>query len=260
MARWVVTGGSSGIGLATVDRALARGDEVTVLDLHPCPRQAATSVQCDLGDAAAIATGMQAVTGSVDVLVNNAGVPGTHDADVVLRVNVLGVRELTSLLVARRQLAAGAVVVNVASIAGRRWSQRIDELRALLRTTDFEAGVAWIHAHPMSGKDAYTFSKECVIVLTKQWGELLRTTGVRCVSVSPGPAETAIIGDFRASMGDARIDWTAEQVGRLAAPDDVAAAIAAMAHPSMAWVNAVDLPVDGGLSGGMVGGWVHPAD
>jgi NAD(P)-dependent dehydrogenase (short-subunit alcohol dehydrogenase family) len=258
MARWVVTGGSSGIGLATVDLAVVSGHHVVSIDKVQCPRPGVVSVIADLADPIAIADAASTITGPVDVLVNNAGVPGTHSAETVLRVNALAVRLLTDLL--RDRMPAGSCVINVASIAGRRWAQRVDLVRSLLDTSSYDDGVAWIAEHPMSGKDAYTFSKECVIVLTQRWGALLRTHGIRACSVSPGPVETAIIGDFRTSMGDARIDWTAEQTGRLAHPGDIAPVIAALAGSGMQWVNAVDIPVDGGLTGGLPGGWVSSGE
>jgi NAD(P)-dependent dehydrogenase (short-subunit alcohol dehydrogenase family) len=156
-------------------------------------------------------------------LANVAGVPGTFPAELVMRVNVLGLRHVTESVLPR--LAAGSAVVNVASVAAVRDPRPRDEVAALLATPSFEAGLAWCLDHPLDAPSAYRFSKQVLIEWTLQASAAWRPRGVRVVSVSPGVVDTPILPDFRASMGDTAIDTaTAERVdgglvgGRLAIP------------------------------------------
>ncbi len=112
------------------------------------------------------------------------------------------------------------------------------------------AGLHWCLEHPLDGPSAYRFSKQVLIEWTLQASAAWRRRGVRVVSVSPGVVDTPILGDFRASMGDAAIDTATAEAGRLAEPDDIAPVIAFLLSPEAAWVNGVDLRVDGGLVGG----------
>ena len=81
----VVTGGASGIGLATCARLRDEGFTVTALDLRPDGAAAAAdlTMRCDVTDEADVANAMAAVTeklGGIDVLVNNAGITGSREA------------------------------------------------------------------------------------------------------------------------------------------------------------------------------------
>ena len=187
------------------------------------------------------------------VLLNIAGVPGTADPMVTMQVNVLGLRMLTELLIGR--MRSGGAVTNVASIAGAQWQAHLDEVQRLLATPDYETGVSWLRDHPMDGKRAYDFSKECVVVLTKQHGRFLREHGVRVNSISPGPVRTPILKDFRESIGP-MLDLVTRETGRDATVDDIARVMLFVSDPVLQWLNATDVQVDGGFMSGLVGGWV----
>ena len=242
----VVTGAASGIGAATVARLVAAGRDVVGLDRQParhCP-----TVLCDLSRPETIDAAVGELPPELGGLANVAGVPGTFPAELVLRVNVLGLRHLTSALLPR--LVPGSAVVNVASVAAVRDPAPRALVAELLATASFDEGLAWCLDHPRDAPSAYRFSKQVLVEWTLQASVAARRRGVRVVSVSPGVVDTPILPDFRASMGDAAIDTATAEAGRLAEPDDIAPVIAFLLSPAAAWVNGVDLRIDGGLVGG----------
>ena len=251
--RVVVTGAASGIGHRTTELLLESGAHVIALDRNPVQLSVAQFVSVDMTKPHTIAAAAGAISGEIDVLLNIAGVPGTADPEVTMRVNVLGLRMLTELLIGR--IRTGGAVTNVASIAGAQWQAHLEEVQRLLATPDYDTGVAWVKDHPMDGKRAYDFSKECVVVLTKQHGKYLREHGVRVNSVSPGPVRTPILKDFRESIGPL-LDLVTRETGRDATVDDIARVLLFVSDPVLQWLNASDVQVDGGFMSGLVGGWV----
>jgi NAD(P)-dependent dehydrogenase (short-subunit alcohol dehydrogenase family) len=242
----VVTGAASGIGAATAARLHAAGRTVVGLDRQPargCP-----TVLCDLARPETIDAAVAELPAELGGLANVAGVPGTFPAELVMRVNVLGLRHLTEAVLPR--LVPGSAVVNVASVAALRDPAPRDLAAELLATPTFDAGLAWVAEHPLDAPSAYRFSKQVLIEWTLQASVAWRRMGVRALSVSPGVVDTPILPDFRASMGDAAIDTATAEAGRLAEPDDIAPVIAFLLSPEARWVNGVDLRVDGGLVGG----------
>lgn len=252
--RVVVTGAASGIGRRTAELLLEAGAHVVALDRNPVDLPVSQFVSVDMTDPASIDAAVNSINGEIDVLLNIAGVPGTANPEVTMRVNVLGLRMLTELLITR--IARGGAVTNVASIAGAQWQAHLDDVTRLLATPDYDSGVAWVRDHPMDGKRAYDFSKECVVVLTKQHGRFLREHGVRVNSVSPGPVHTPILKDFRESLGPI-LDLVKRETGRDATADDIARVLLFVSDPVLQWLNASDVQVDGGFMSGLVGGWVQ---
>ncbi|MEY3358016.1 MAG: hypothetical protein RIR87_1075 [Actinomycetota bacterium] len=252
--RVVVTGAASGIGRRTAELLLEAGAHVVALDRNTVDLPVSQLVSVDMTDPASIDAAVNSINGEIDVLLNIAGVPGTANPEVTMRVNVLGLRMLTELLITR--IARGGAVTNVASIAGAQWQAHLDDVTRLLATPDYDSGVAWVRDHPMDGKRAYDFSKECVVVLTKQHGRFLREHGVRVNSVSPGPVHTPILKDFRESLGPI-LDLVKRETGRDATADDIARVLLFVSDPVLQWLNASDVQVDGGFMSGLVGGWVQ---
>ncbi|MFZ8986830.1 MAG: SDR family NAD(P)-dependent oxidoreductase [Steroidobacteraceae bacterium] len=134
--RWVVTGGSRGIGLAVAKRALAAGDRVAVLARRPPPELAATLgetphlvLPADVSDPLSVAAAMASVAaqwGGIDVLVNNAGLHRggklerlpLEDWNAVLATNLSGA--MHCLRAALPHMGGGASVVNVGAVVGFR--------------------------------------------------------------------------------------------------------------------------------------------
>src|SRR5512135_726939 len=111
----VVTGGSSGIGAEIAAQFEARGDHVVVLDRNP-RADGRPVVICDLADPASVDAAALDLPGTIDVLVNAAGVSGLAGVPIVMAVNYYGLRQLTETLAPR--ITDGGCVVNVASTSG----------------------------------------------------------------------------------------------------------------------------------------------
>jgi len=261
----IVTGSSSGIGHAVCARLSRKGIAVISVDQNEAPEgvDVIAHFGCDLSDADAVKNLMQDLDAQFDPttfvsLINVAGVPGTRPASTVLEVNLLAVRSLCRALSSR--FSPGASIVNIGSISGNAWQQRLDVHQFLLRLDDDQAREWWRDRSKSVGVDPYTFSKEAVIVWSMlQAGELLGT-GIRCNVVSPGPVDTPLLPTFREQIGDDRIDWVLTHSGRAATPDEIAEAIEWLAVGESRWVNGHHLVVDGGYTAGLLSGWVDVAN
>jgi len=261
----IVTGSSSGIGHAVCARLSRKEIAVIGVDQNEAPEgvDVIAHFGCDLSDADAVKNLMQDLDAQFDPttfvsLINVAGVPGTRPASTVLEVNLLAVRSLCRALSSR--FSPGASIVNIGSISGNAWQQRLDVHQFLLRLDDDQAREWWRDRSKSVGVDPYTFSKEAVIVWSMlQAGELLGT-GIRCNVVSPGPVDTPLLPTFREQIGDDRIDWVLTHSGRAATPDEIAEAIEWLAVGESRWVNGHHLVVDGGYTAGLLSGWVDVAN
>lgn len=170
--------------------------------------------------------------GSVDVLVNNAGIvlPGTVETldpaawDRTMAVNVRSVY-LMSRLVLPHMRERGGVIVNVASSVAHR-------------------GV--------SDRAAYTASKGAILALTRAMAADLMRSGIRVNSVSPGTTDTPSLAERLQAFDDpedARRRFIGRQpMGRLGTAEEVAAAIVFLAVRDAAFITGADLAVDGGMT------------
>jgi NAD(P)-dependent dehydrogenase (short-subunit alcohol dehydrogenase family) len=257
--RCLVTGTASGIGEATTKLLTAGGASVVSLDRNkPSPEIISAveqHVEVDLADPASIDAALAQVEGNVDVLANVAGIPGTAPAELVFKVNFLGLRHLTEALAFERMNQGGSIV-NVASTAGFQWALRLDALKDLMTTETFDEGLAWFRANPQQG-NAYNFSKEATTVYTLAMGGAVREIAeLRINAVLPGPVETPILADFEESMGKETLDGVKAFLGRHATPSDIAPAIVYLASRDSRWINGTTLIADGGISGAVLAGLV----
>jgi len=246
VSRILVTGAGSGIGQALTDQLLTAGHEVIGADRDVAGVPAgATAFRVDLTDSAQISGLVETLVkhaGGLDGLANVAGVPGTAPAETVLRVNYLGARRLTEALLPA--IGPGGAVVNVSSLAGRR-PVVDDDTAWRLQAADDEEILGFVKTNGFDGSPTYDLSKKLLVAWTKATAAAQIKRRVRVCAVSPGPTETPIINDFRATMPG--VDVTAEMVGRLGRPEEVAAAVAFLLMPAASWINGIDLELDGGL-------------
>ncbi len=258
--RILLTGASTGIGNATLQRLVACGHEVVNLDIKDAPDGAAEHHHCDVSDPASIESVVAGLEGTFDGLGNIAGVAGSMGAELVLRVNVYGLRHITETLLAAGKINDGASIVNIASLAGMVWNRHLDRIAELDAAEDFAAGIEVAQSYERGGPAAYTLSKEWVVSYTKHLAGQVLDRGIRVNSVSPGPVDTPLFPYFEQDTGVEQMAWLNEQVGRVATPEDQAEVVTWLLVGDSGWVNAVDLPVDGGLSAGMTVGWANPKD
>ncbi|MEU8921483.1 SDR family oxidoreductase [Kitasatospora sp. NPDC048545] len=234
----LVTGGASGIGLATAQVLGERGADVAVLDLDPSSvRAPLRGFTADVADDHSVRAAVQAAAealGGIDILVNNAGIgaAGTVEDNPdeqwhrVLDVNVLGIVRTTRAALPYLRRSACASVVNTCSIAAT-------------------AG--------LPQRALYSASKGAVYSLTLAMAADHVREGIRVNCVNPGTVDTPWV----ARLLDAAADPAAERAalnarqptGRLVSAEEVAAAIAYLASPAAASVTGTALAVDGGMAG-----------
>jgi NAD(P)-dependent dehydrogenase (short-subunit alcohol dehydrogenase family) len=237
----VVTGGGSGIGRAAALRFAAEGAAVLVADLAGASaetvaaeataaggRAAAAAVDVtDQRQVAAMADRAAGAFGGVDVLLAAAGVLAFGDVvqtepavwERVLAVNLTGLylcaRAVIPLMVAR----GGGSIVTISSSTG---------------------------AHDAApGTAAYIASKGGVAMLTKAMAVDHAPAGVRVNAIAPGPTATPML-EAVMSAEELRAFGQAMPIGRLAAPDELAAAALFLASDEASYVTGAVVAVDGG--------------
>jgi NAD(P)-dependent dehydrogenase (short-subunit alcohol dehydrogenase family) len=249
--RAVVTGAASGVGAALLD-VLAEVDveHVVALDLNKPSGPHDVFVEVNLSDEVAVGDAIGAIDGPVDVLFNNAGVADTSPAETVLRVNYLALRMLSEGLLDR--MPEGGAIVNTSSLAGLPWRKRAEPINALLDidvTSGWTKSLEWLDANRDTyGDSPYNFSKEVVALYTMRSSRPTGRRGVRTNSVCPGPIDTPLLPDFRQTSSDKIIDWNIREMsGRAVQPREVASTLAFLGSPAAAYVNGVNLEIDGGF-------------
>ena len=230
MKHVLITGGSRGIGAATVRAFSAAGYAVSFF-YEKCTAQAAlvaeqtgaAAVRCDVADAQAVQEAVSALA-PVDVLVNNAGIAhyglisqiSEAQWDRLFAVNIKGVYHcVNAVLPAMLHRQAGSIV-NVASM----WGQ---------------VGA--------SCEACYSATKGAILALTKALAQELGPSGIRVNAVSPGVILTDMVKNVSREVLDGLAQETPlEKNGR---PEDVAQAILYLAEAE--FVTGQNLPVNGGF-------------
>ena len=234
----IVTGGASGIGLATAKLLAARGAQVACLDIKPDDvPEPLVGLACDVTDdasvRAAVATAVERF-GRLDVVVNNAGIGaiGTIADNPddewlrVLDVNVVGMVRVARAALPHLRQSPAAAIVNTCSIAAT-------------------AG--------LPQRAVYSASKGAVLSLTLAMAADHVREGIRVNCVNPGTADTPWVGRLLAQAPDPDAERKAlnarQPMGRLVSADEVAQAIAYLASPLSASTTGTALAVDGGMQG-----------
>jgi NAD(P)-dependent dehydrogenase (short-subunit alcohol dehydrogenase family) len=232
----VITGGSSGIGLATARRFVAEGATVFMMgrrqerldaavaaiggDVHAVRGDVANSQDLDrLYDA------VRQAGRRIDVVFANAGAAiagalgdiSEEDFDAIVGVNMRG-----TLFTVQKALPLmndrGAIVLtgSIAGVKGR------------------------------AGRSVYAASKAALRSFTRSWASDLRERGIRVNLISPGPTETGSL----VNASQMALDELASPIlrRRLGQPDEIAAAVLFLASDDAAFVNATELFADGGYA------------
>jgi NAD(P)-dependent dehydrogenase (short-subunit alcohol dehydrogenase family) len=243
----VLTGVASGIGARTAELAAALGADVIGVDVRVPAQPVGLFVQADLGSQAGVDELVARLPPRLDALCNVAGVSGNGGIVATLSINFYGLRALTEALAPR--LREGGSVVNVASIAGFGWRANIERARTMISVPGFPDVARLAADHGAGDEIGYPLSKELLLLWTFRAAHqaLFKERGIRVNAVSPGPVETPILTQFRAVLGDARVDSDIARVGRSGTPADIAPPILFLCSDGARWINGVNLPADGGL-------------
>ncbi|MFI1921343.1 MULTISPECIES: SDR family NAD(P)-dependent oxidoreductase [unclassified Streptomyces] len=236
--RALVTGGASGIGLATAGLLAEQGARVAVLDREPAGVPGPLlALKADVTDDASVRAAVEEAAGrfgGLDILVNNAGIGATGTVEDnpdeqwhhVLDVNVIGMVRTTRAALPYLRRSSRAAVVNTCSIAAT-------------------AG--------LPQRALYSAGKGAVLSLTLAMAADHVREGIRVNCVNPGTADTPWVARLLDAADDPEAERAAlharQPMGRLVTADEVAAAIVYLASPAAGSVTGTALAVDGGMQG-----------
>ena len=229
----VVTGASRGIGAAIAERLARDGWRVFNLDTMPPEEGAAAAdwIETDLADPGAIASafGRILANGPVGGLVNNAGLPGTHELadttigefDRTVAVNMRAPMLCAQAVIAGMKAQGFGRLVNIASRA---------HLGKARRT-------------------AYAGTKGALVSMTAVWALELAAHGITVNAVAPGPIRTALfVAANPPELPRTQAIIDAVPAGRLGEPEDVAAAVAFFMSEEAGFITGQTLYVCGGVT------------
>ena len=239
----VVTGGASGIGLATARALAAEGGRVAVADIDEAAagRAArelggnAAAFTVDVTDEASVErlyAGVVERFGRLDVCHNNAGILLPGDTDPVattldtwnrlIAVNLTGVFLCMRHQIPHLLASGGGSIVNTASFVA-------------------VMGAA-------TPQIAYSASKGGVLSMSREVAAVYARQGIRCNAVCPGPVDTGMVGTFLTDEAE----WQRRAVhlpdGRFGKPEEIAQAVVYLASDESSWTNGTAFMVDGGIS------------
>ena len=238
----VITGGSTGIGLAAAQEFVAQGAHVFITgrrqnELDKAVKLIGRNVTAVRGDAARLEDldrlyqTVERDKGRIDVLVANAGIgelAATAEAtpehfDKIFAVNVRGV--YFTVQKALNLIRDGGSIVLVASVAQY-------------------AGIP--------GFSVYSATKAAVRSLARSWAAEFKTRGIRVNTLSPGPIDTPIfdtLGLPPEQTEAAKQQFVADvPLGRIGRPEEMAKAILFLASSDSSYTTGTDLVADGGLT------------
>jgi NAD(P)-dependent dehydrogenase (short-subunit alcohol dehydrogenase family) len=242
----IITGGASGIGLATARRFAAEGAFVVIADLDPVTGEAAAAEvggvfrAIDVADEAqvnAVFDGVFAEFGRLDIAFNNAGISPADDDSI----------ETTELPAWDRVQDVNLKSVYLCSRAALR--HMVPQGRgSIINTASFVALLG-----SATSQISYTASKGGVLAMTRELGVQFARQGIRVNALCPGPVNTPLLQELFAKDPErAQRRLVHVPVGRFAEPEELAASVAFLASDDASFITATAFVVDGGISNAYV--------
>ncbi|MGI9357326.1 MAG: coniferyl-alcohol dehydrogenase [Rhizobiaceae bacterium] len=240
-----VTGVASGIGASLASILKDVGHTVIGFDIVKPASAIDQFIPLDLSDPASIALAAQACPDGLTGLGNIAGVPPRDGMEVaILQINFLGQRTFTNALLPK--LRTGASIVNMASRAGHRWRDSINQVKRFSAIANADALKRFVEEEVIDSVRAYDLSKEAMILWTAAESEPLIARDIRINSLSPGAVATGILDDFARAFGD-RMAKSVARAGRPGTADEIAEIAAFLLSSKSRWIKGTDISIDGGI-------------
>ena len=242
----VVTGGCSGIGLATVQRFAAEGAKVVIGDVDDsngsriARELGSVFVHCDVTNPEQVDTLFRTAKetfGAVDIAFNNAGISPPED-DSILTTDLDAWHRVQEVNLTSVYLCCKAALPYM--LAQKRGS--------IINTASFVAVVG-----AATSQISYTASKGGVLSMSRELGVQFAREGVRVNALCPGPVNTPLLQQlFAADPERAARRLVHIPVGRFAEPEEMASAVLFLASDESSFITASQFMVDGGITGAYV--------
>jgi NAD(P)-dependent dehydrogenase (short-subunit alcohol dehydrogenase family) len=242
----VITGGGSGIGLATARRFAAEGARVVVADIDEDSGRAAAEetgglfVATDVTNPDQVEALFRAAHdtyGSVDIAFNNAGISPPDD-DSILTTGLDAWRRVQEVNLTSVYLCCKAALPYM----------RAQGKGSIINTASFVAVMG-----AATSQISYTASKGGVLAMTRELGVQFAREGIRVNALCPGPVDTPLLRELFAKDPERAARRLVHiPLGRFAAADEIAAAVAFLASDDAGFITAAEFLVDGGISGAYV--------
>ena len=242
----VVTGGASGIGLASARRLASEGARVVVADLNAeAGKRAAEEVSglfvaTDVTDPDAVERLFATANseyGSVDVAFNNAGISPPDD-DSILDTGLDAWRRVQEVNLTSVYLCCKAVIPYM----------QAQGKGSIINTASFVAVMG-----AATSQISYSASKGGVLSMTRELGVQFAREGIRVNALCPGPVNTPLLRELFAKDPERAARRLVHiPIGRFAEPEEIAAAVAFLASDDASFITASEFLVDGGISGAYV--------
>lgn len=242
----VITGGGSGIGLATARRLAAEGARVVIADVDESAGEEAAAavdglyVPCNVSQAEEVEALFRATNNTydrIDIAFNNAGISPTDD-DSILTTDIEAWRRVQEVNLTSVYLCCQKVIP---------YMQRQGK-GSIINTASFVAVLG-----SATSQISYTASKGGVLALSRELGVQFARDGIRVNALCPGPVNTPLLKELFAKDPErAARRLVHVPMGRFGEPEEMAAAVAFLASDDSSFMTASTFLVDGGISGAYV--------